>query len=115
MTTVYVNSTTAGSTWDTSATTTQCNSTDTDYNYIPTEVEGVVEWIMGKPAKAKFLISSAYKKKKDPIIFIQNKKSLMKELIKLLQDERVDKRTILISEIKRQWKPTKKLLEKAEK
>jgi len=86
------------------------NSPSVDYNNIPEEVEDAIEAIMGKPGGAKFLISYAYKKSKDPVIFIHSKKAMLKELKKLLKDERVDKRTILVSEIKKQWKPSKKLL-----
>lgn len=94
-----------------SATTGDWNSVSASgYSWIPSELEGQVEAIMGKPGGAKFLISYAYKKSKDPVIFIHSKKAMLEELKKLLKDERVDKRTILVSEIKRQWKPSKKLL-----
>ena len=106
----YIGTYTTG-TSHTHAVTGYWNDQGVDYNWIPAEIKDTIEYIMGKPGGAKFLISYAYKKAKDPVIFIHSKKAMLSELKKLLKDERVDKRTILVSEIVRQWKPTKKLLE----
>ena len=95
--------------WVTGTQVNQWNDAGIDYSFIPQGVRDVVEPIMGRPARAKFIISYAYKKDKDPVIFIKNRKQLIDELKRLMADERVDKRTILVSEIGRQFKPTRKL------
>jgi len=113
---VYSTNGTIGLTTASSITTvamTNFNGSFVDYNFIPSEVKDAIDFIMGKPGGAKFLISYAYKKAKDPVIFIHSKKAMLIELKKLLKDDRVDKRTVLVSEISRQFKPTKKMHKKA--
>ncbi len=75
-----------------------------NYNYIPSELDDV-EAIQGEPKGAKFLISYAYKKSKDPVIFLQSKKDMIKMLQALWNDELVDRKTILVHEIAKQYKP----------
>jgi len=70
-------------------------------NHIPDEArdEGV-EPIQGNPDGARYLISYAFKDDKDPVIFLENKKDMMQMLKRLMEDEKVDHKTIIISRIR---------------
>lgn len=82
-------------------------------NYMPDDVPDVVEPIQGKARGAKWLVSYAFKKSKDPVVFVKNEKDMKLLVERLLKDEKVDKRTILIHKISQQFKP--KLVVKREK
>ena len=97
------------------------NTTDTTvYNwqpnysisYIPADLQDEVEPISGEPKGAKYLISYAFKKAKDPVVFLKDKKDMDKYVEDLLANDRVDHKTIMIHEISKQYKPTKKTVKK---
>lgn len=82
-----------------------------DFNFIPDNAPAETHYIMGIPSGAKFLISYAYKKDpSDPVVFCRSKKEMKKELKKIMKDSKIDKRTILIHQISKRFKPKKLLV-----
>lgn len=76
-----------------------------DYNRIPSDLEDKVLPIQGEPKGAKYLISYAFKKAKDPVVFLKSRQDMIKMVQALWNDEAVDRKTILVHEIARQYRP----------
>lgn len=76
-------------------------------SYMPWDAPPEIEPIMGIPKGAKFLVSYAFKKSKDPVVFLKNEKDMEEMVIRLMHDEKVDQSSILISKISEQYTPKK--------
>lgn len=74
-------------------------------NYTPWNMPEEVEMIQGNPKGARYLISYAFKEDKDPVVFLKSKKDMMVMLEKIMKDEKVDQKTVLVSQITNQFKP----------
>lgn len=82
-------------------------------NYHPSDLPLDFEFIQGKAKGAKFLVSYAFKKSKDPVVFVKNKKDMLLLVSRLWNDEKVDRKTIMVHQISKQFKP--KMVKKMEK
>ena len=82
------------------------------FSSIPTDLQDEVEPISGEPKGAKYLISYAFKKSKDPVVFLKDEKDMKKYLEDLMANDRVDQKTIMIHEIRKQFRPKKTIIKK---
>ena len=75
-------------------------------NYRPSDLPADFEPIQGIAKGAKWLVSYAFKKSKDPVVFVKSEKDMLLLVQRLVKDEKVDQKTILIHKISEQFRPS---------
>jgi hypothetical protein len=82
-------------------------------SFIPRELaDDGFEPIQGEPKGAKYIISYMFKKPKDPVIFVKDKKQMEILVNDLLHDDKVDHASIIVSRIAEQFKPKTSFIKK---
>ena len=82
-------------------------------SFVPKELadEGF-EPIQGEPEGARYLVSYMFKESVDPVVFVKLKKEAMALVKELMEDDRVDYSSILVSQIRAQFRPKKSWVRK---